>query len=217
MMKKRIVKPVKDKKNGRQNRPNNRMLIINAAKKFFAEKGFQKTTVVEISKSIGLSEAALYEYFKGKEALLLEIPKLWVSDLLTDLEDQLFGITGAENKLRKYLWWYLKRIEQSPLDAKIAYLNLKMNSKFLETEVYSDVRKLYSYPISFISEGIKNGEMKSDLNPHVARDIFVSTIDHMITRWLLKDMSYSLFGNIDTVFNTVIHCFKRAYISDKKC
>ena len=92
-----------------------------------------------------------------------------------------------------------------------------MNSKFLETEVYSDVRKLYSYPISFISEGIKNGEMKSDLNPQVARDIFVSTMDHMITRWLLKDMSYSLFGNIDTVFNTVIHCFKRAYISDKKC
>jgi TetR/AcrR family fatty acid metabolism transcriptional regulator len=207
MEKKKILKPRKKKKNGRQNGLDTRMLIINAAKKLFAEKGFLQTTVVDISKSIGLSEAALYEYFKGKEALLLEIPRLWVSDLLVDIDDQLFGIKGTENKLRKYLWWYLKRIEQSPLDAKIAYLNLKMNSKFLETEVYSDVRTLYSYPASFISEGIKTGEMRSNLDPRVARDIFVSTMDHMITRWLLKDMSYSLFENLDTVFNSIIHGF----------
>lgn len=184
------------------------MQIIEAAKKLFAEKGFQETTVVDISKSIGLSEAALYEYFKGKEDLLLEIPRLWVSDLLVDLENHLFGIEGAENKLRKYLWWYLRRMELSPLDAKIVYLNLKTNSKFLKTDVYSGVRSLYSYPVSIISEGIKNGEVRADLDPKAAREIFVSTMDHMITRWLLKDMSYSLFDNIDTIFKIIISGFR---------
>jgi len=184
-----------------------RMQIIEAAKALFAEKGFLQTTVVDISKSIGLSEAALYEYFKGKEDLLLEIPKLWVSDLLEDLENHLFGIKGAKNKLRKYLWWYLRRIEMSPLDAKIVYLNLKTNSKFLKTEIYSNVRTLYSYPVAIISEGIKNGEIRADLDPQAARDIFTSTMDHLVTRWLLNDMSYPLFDNIETTFNIIVNGF----------
>ena len=187
---------------------NTRVRIINSAKKLFAEQGYQKTTIVDISKQAGLSEAALYEYFQGKEDLLLTIPDLWVSELLKDLDEQLFGIRGAENKLRKYLWWYLRRIEQSPLDAKIVYLFLKTNANFLNTEVYANVKKLYSYLIDIFEEGLKTGEMKSDLDSRIARDIFVGTLDHIITRWLLKDMSYSLFDNLDNTFNLIVSAFK---------
>jgi len=187
---------------------NTRARIINSAKKLFAEQGYQKTTIVDISKQAGLSEAALYEYFQGKEDLLLTIPDLWVSELLKDLDEQLFGVRGAENKLRKFLWWYLRRIEQSPLDAKIVYLFLKTNANFLNTEVYANVKKLYSYLIDIFEEGLKTGEMKSDLDSRIARDIFVGTLDHIITRWLLKDMSYSLFDNLDNTFNLIVSAFK---------
>jgi TetR/AcrR family fatty acid metabolism transcriptional regulator len=187
---------------------NTRVRIINSAKKLFAEQGYQKTTIVDISKQAGLSEAALYEYFQGKEDLLLTIPDLWVSELLKDLDEQLFGVQGAENKLRKYLWWYLRRVEQSPLDAKIVYLYLKTNANFLNTEVYANVKKLYSFLIDIFEEGLKTGEMKSDLDSRIARDIFVGTLDHIITRWLLKDMSYSLFDNLDSTFNLIVSAFK---------
>ena len=187
---------------------NTRVRIINSAKKLFAEQGYQKTTIVDISKQAGLSEAALYEYFQGKEDLLLTIPDLWVSELLKDLDEQLFGVQGAENKLRKYLWWYLRRVEQAPLDAKIVYLFLKTNANFLNTEVYANVKKLYSYLIDIFEEGLKTGEMKSDLDSRIARDIFVGTLDHIITRWLLKDMSYSLFDNLDNTFNLIVSAFK---------
>jgi TetR/AcrR family fatty acid metabolism transcriptional regulator len=187
---------------------NTRVRIINSAKKLFAEQGYQKTTIVDISKQAGLSEAALYEYFQGKEDLLLTIPDLWVSELLEDLDEQLFGVRGAENKLRKYLWWYLRRIEQSPLDAKIVYLFLKTNANFLNTEVYANVKKLYSYLVEIFEDGLKTGEMKADLDSRIARDIFVGTLDHIITRWLLKDMSYSLFDNLDNTFDLIVSAFK---------
>ena len=187
---------------------NTRDRIINSAKSLFSEQGYQKTTIVDISKQAGLSEAALYEYFQGKEDLLLTIPDLWVSELLHDLDEQLFGIQGAVNKLRKYLWWYLRRVEQAPLDAKIVYLFLKTNANFLSTEVYANVKKFYSYIIDILEEGRKSGEMKSDLDPRVARDIFVGTMDHIITRWLLKDMSYSLFDNLDKTFHLIVRAFE---------
>ena len=182
--------------------------IINSAKGLFADQGYQKTTIVDISRQAGLSEAALYEYFQGKEDLLLTIPDLWVSQLINDLDDQLFGIKGAFNKLRKYLWWNMRRIEQSPLDAKIVYLFLKTNANFIKTEVYSNVKTLYSYLVDIFDEGRATGEMKPDLNPYLARDIFVGTMDHIVTRWLLKDMSYSLFENLEDIFALLVDAFR---------
>jgi len=187
--------------------------IINSAKKLFAEQGYQKTTVVDISKQAGLSEAALYEYFQGKEDLLLTIPDLWVAELIEDLKDQLFGLKGAFNKLRKYLWWNMRRIEQSPLDAKIVYLFLKTNANFMKTEVYSNVKILYSFLTDIFEEGKKSGEMKPDLDPLLARAIFIGAMDHLVTRWLLKDMSYSLFDNLEGVFSLMEDAFR---ISDLK-
>jgi TetR/AcrR family fatty acid metabolism transcriptional regulator len=181
--------------------------IVESAKKLFADQGYQKTTIVDISKQAGLSEAALYEYFQGKEDLLLAIPHLWVSELLQDLEEQLFGIRGSANKLRKFLWWNLRRIEQTPLDAKIVYLFLKTNANFMKTEVYDNVKKLYATLIDIFEEGRASGEMRADLNAYAARDIFVGTMDHIVIRWLLKDQSYSLFDNLEEIFNTMLKAF----------
>jgi TetR/AcrR family fatty acid metabolism transcriptional regulator len=190
-----------------------RARIINSAKKLFADQGYQKTTIVDISRQAGLSEAALYEYFQGKEDLLLMIPDLWVSELVRDLDEQLFGVKGTVNKLRKYMWWYMRRVEQSPLDAKIVYLFLKTNANFLNTEVYSNVKNFYAYLIDIFEEGRKTGEMKTDLNPRAARDIFVGTMDHIISHWLLKDMSYSLFENLESTFELMIDAFKANHSS----
>jgi hypothetical protein len=49
--------------------------------------------------------------------------------------------------------------------------------------------------------------LKPELNPRLARDIFVGTMDHIITRWLLKDMSYSIFENLDHLFELMIRAF----------
>jgi TetR/AcrR family fatty acid metabolism transcriptional regulator len=197
--------PTKNSKGNTKNR------IIESAKKLFAEQGYQKTTVMDISKQAGLSEAALYEYFQGKEDLLLTIPDLWVSELIKDLKEQLFGIKGSFNKLRKFLWWYLRRIEEAPLDAKIVYLFLKTNANFMDTEVYSNVKILYSYLVDIFEEGRSSGEMKPDLNPYFARTIFIGTMEHIVTRWLLKDMSYSLFENLEETFDLMVDAYRKKH------
>ena len=181
--------------------------IVNSAKVLFAENGFLKTTVVDICKQAGLSEAALYEYFKSKEDLLLAIPDLWVSQLLADLDDQMYGIEGAFNKLRKYIWWTFRRVEESPLDAKIVYLFLKTNANFMETAVYTNVAALYHYLIEIFEQGSQTGEMKPDLDPYVARRIVIGTMDYTVSRWLLKGMSYPLCDKLEETFELLVDAF----------
>ncbi len=198
-----MASPPSNRKENTKNR------IIEAAKALFAEQGYLKTTIADISRQAGLSEAALYEYFQGKEALLLTIPDLWVSELIKDLERQLFGIKGAENKLRKYLWWYFRRVEEAPLDAKIVYLFLKTNANFMQTEVYSNVKLLYAYLLEIFEEGKRTGEMRPDLDPRIARNIFIGTMEHIITLWLLRNRAYSLFENLEETFDLMMGAFKR--------
>ena len=188
---------------------NARTRIVKAATKLFAEQGYQKATIAEISNLAGLSDAALYEYFQGKEDLLLTIPDIWVTEAITEVEEQLFGIEGAFNKLRKFLWWYLRYIEREPLTAKVVFLFLKTNSNFIKTPAYSNVKTFYSFLVKIFEEGRGSGEMKSDLNPYIARSIFLGTIEHMVIRWLIKDMSYSLFDNLEQTFNIFVNSFKK--------
>jgi TetR/AcrR family fatty acid metabolism transcriptional regulator len=187
---------------------NTQTRIIRAATKLFAEQGYEKATIAEISKIAGLSDAGIYEYFQGKEDLLLTIPDVWVTNAIQELEEQLFGIFGSFNKLRKFLWWYLRYIEREPMTAKVVFLFLKTNPNFMNTNVYSNVKAFYSSLLKIFEEGRDSGEMKKGLNPYIARAIFLGTIEHMAIRWLLKDMSYSLFDNIDHTFDMLVDAFR---------
>lgn len=94
------------------------------------------------------------------------------------------------------------------MTAKVVFLFLKTNPNFMNTNVYSNVKAFYSSLLKIFEEGRDSGEMKKDLNPYIARAIFLGTIEHMAIRWLLKDMSYSLFDNIDHTFDMLVDAFR---------
>ena len=185
-----------------------RIRIIEAAKKLFAEQGYQKATIADIAKKAGLSEPTIYEYFQSKEELLLTIPDLWVKKHITELEEQLFGIRGAFNKLRKFMWWHLRCMEKDPLEAKIVFHYLKTNANFIQTDVYVQAVSLYSCLLKIFEEGVESGEMKPDLTPYVARSIVIGTLDHIISRWLLKNRTYSLFNNLEETYEHLVDAFR---------
>ena len=188
---------------------NTRMRIIDAATRLFAEQGYQQTTISEIAKLVGLAEGSIYDHFRGKEDLLLTIPDVWVTKAIDELEVQLLGIEGAFNKLRKFLWWYIYYIQSEPMTAKVVFLFLKTNPNFMESVVYPNVRTFYSSLVRIFEEGIESGEMAEDLDPFVARSIVPGTIEHMVIRWLLKEMKYSLFDNLEQVYRSLRWGFRK--------
>ena len=47
---------------------NRRTLILEAAARLFAEKGFHRTTTRDIAEAADVSEGTLYNYFENKES-----------------------------------------------------------------------------------------------------------------------------------------------------
>ena len=75
--------------------------IMQAALKLFLEQGFQKTSIARIETEAGLvpRAGAFYRHFDGKQALLVEIAKAYVSETPEDFGlDRLadFGDTRSE-------------------------------------------------------------------------------------------------------------------------
>jgi len=61
-------------------------LILEAAEKCFAEKGFRATSVQDIASQLDMAKGSLYFYFKSKEEMLLEILKKLGDEFLAILE-----------------------------------------------------------------------------------------------------------------------------------
>lgn len=182
-----------------------RLKIIQASTKLFASKGYDHTTISEIARESGLSDGAIYTYFANKEKLLLSIPDRWLRDAQAEIIEQLFGIEGVPNKLRKFMWWILRYVQKNPDMAKVTFLYLKTNRQFIETDEYQTLRQVYSVLLQIFTEGMESGEVSSAFSPHIARQVFLGTIEHIIIRWLVKDMSYDLFEELPQTFGLLMN------------
>ncbi|MFP4459511.1 MAG: TetR/AcrR family transcriptional regulator [Candidatus Zixiibacteriota bacterium] len=63
----------------------NKKLLKEAATKLFAENGFHATKIDDIVEIAGFSKGTFYNYFKSKEAVLLEIIDDNTEKLLSEL------------------------------------------------------------------------------------------------------------------------------------
>lgn len=76
-----------------------RQQILNAALDVFYEKGYSRSTLVDIAQQIGLTKGAIYWHFKSKVALFLGLGQEMEERMkleLGDLYDQPLGLTGVK-------------------------------------------------------------------------------------------------------------------------
>ena len=161
---------------------NRRRVIIAAALKKFASKGFIGASISEISKEAGISDVTLYEYFKNKENLLFAIPEEITRKNIEEITHALTYIEGAENKIRAILLGYFRLYEENPDYTSLVLLQLRVNRNFHESDSYNLVREPARLLLNAIKEGVEAGELKADIDPYLVRSMLLGTIEHIFTR-----------------------------------
>ena len=79
--------------------------IVGAATRVFAEKGFRRATTREVAREAGISEGTIYNYFEGKDALLMAI-----LDGLNETERRAADFEeGMATDFRGFLKQYMRR------------------------------------------------------------------------------------------------------------
>jgi AcrR family transcriptional regulator len=161
--------------------------VIQSALKIFAEKGFQNTTITEISNHSKVSEASIYEYFGTKEELFFALPEKFSSDSIENTNKILPYIHTAEERIRFLVRRYTELYQNVPDYSAIILLQLMTNKKFRKTRADKLIRLAARQLLNCIREGINDGTFKSHLNPYLVRSMLLGTIEHMFIDWHLKE------------------------------
>lgn len=191
---------------------NRREQIIKAAEDVFAKKDFQNSTISDVAKQAGVSDATIYEYFTSKEELLFSIPRANIENSKNILEDHLLYIKGAANRLRGIIYHLLSYYQDNAEFAAISLMILKTSRKFMETEIYNYLREYYQIIIKTIEEGVESGEFKNDIDSHFVRSAILGTIEFIVVRWLMKgtpDDKTKPVESVDSLFNLIYDGIKK--------
>jgi TetR/AcrR family fatty acid metabolism transcriptional regulator len=173
--------------------------ILGAAERVFSLKGFQEATISDVAREAKLSDATIYEYFPSKEELLFSIPGETARRGKEEIESVLNMVRGAANKMRVIIYHYLRFYNSHPEYASVAMLVLKPHRKFMETAAYRDVQDLSRLILQVVKEGMADGEIAPEVDPYLARAMLLGTIDHVVTRRVLRGKPENLVDLVDPI------------------
>jgi TetR/AcrR family fatty acid metabolism transcriptional regulator len=178
--------------------------IIQAAIEVFSKKGFQASGISEIAQRAGVADGTIYQYFKNKEDLFFSIPIEKTNEFRSKVELHLKGISGALNKLRKFVWYFLYFFKTNPEYGRLLMLEMRVNKSFVKTETYDFLKQSVSSVLEIIEEGQKEGVIRKDVDIYLLRHLILGILEHMVTRWLLKETKYDLLEHHQEVSRLLI-------------
>lgn len=96
--------------------------ILASAIKVFASKSYQGTTVRDIAKEAGVSEALLYKYFPSKKALFLEAFERSNKFLFEKLQEMLRTSKRPKEMARELFLFYYRFLQEDQVYPRMLFL-----------------------------------------------------------------------------------------------
>jgi AcrR family transcriptional regulator len=178
-------------------------VILNAALKVFAKKGFEAARMEDIAKAAKLSVGGVYWYYKGKDEIILAIMERLIDRDVNDLR----GLLDAEGTVRARLEQYIslsipEAVEALPITYELYSLALR------KARVRNHIRSfLHTYREvleAFIQQGIGRGEFKA-VNARDAALTFAALYEGTLELTLLDpenvDARQALLASLNLLMN----------------
>jgi AcrR family transcriptional regulator len=182
--------------------------ILNIAIKIIDEAGFSALSMKKVGEIAGISEPAVYRYFKSKENLVNEIfNKIisihkHISEKYEDCDDDLYKI---ESILLKHLEYYEKNRE---ITALIFSSDAFSYSNRIKNKISPILKERENLMISLIENAQKKGIIKK-INPDHLTKMISGSIMLLIVNWRMENFSFSLVEKgkilIDTIKTIIIN------------
>jgi TetR/AcrR family fatty acid metabolism transcriptional regulator len=159
--------------------PPGRVKIVASLKKLLEEKDFGAITTAEIAKTAGVTEALIYKYFKDKRDLLHQILSDYLEQYRARIIQDLGGIKGALNQLRKLVWSHINVYATNRVFAKILLIEVRNYPDYYKSETYERVKEYSDIVLKIIDEGIQNNEIRNDISSKLIRHGILGSIEQV--------------------------------------
>jgi TetR/AcrR family transcriptional regulator, fatty acid metabolism regulator protein len=156
--------------------------ILDAAKAIFADKGFEGTSIADIARAARISDGLVYRYFRNKRELLYEVLRKFYERILLDLETQVFRHDGFAAQLETLIRRHLEVFVSDTDLCRLFISEVRTASDYRGSSI-QELNRLYtSVLIRIVKNAVKTGEVRSDANPRLLRDVIFGAIEHLAWR-----------------------------------
>jgi AcrR family transcriptional regulator len=148
--------------------------ILDAAEAVLRRHGVEKTNVVDIARSLGMSHGNIYRHFSSKQALINAVAVRWLHVVAEPLE----AIAGDHSKpaARRLANWFdtLRAIKQRKVfdDPELFRVHHQIVEQVPEV-VREHINTMLRQVERIIADGISSGEFSKKLSPPVAARAFL--------------------------------------------
>ncbi len=161
-----------------------RRSIIESAAQVFAEKGYHKTKMDDIAEKLGVSKGAIYQYFKSKEQIFVEV----IDFFMQFKKDEVMSIILSDNPMRiasaEFLEMKIDRALQTQSFGLDLFLEAARNESLRE-RMAEKYQRIYDEFIGHTEELKEKGVIKKDAEVGVVWRGIVALRDGLISSILL--------------------------------
>jgi AcrR family transcriptional regulator len=185
-------------------------LILDAARKIFAEKGFHETRLEEIALLAGFSKAALYNYYSDKESIFLSLANRDFDGLLENLKNNLTVepefIGHLEKNIRTVLSFFGEHFAFMIAMAQFRTAEKANSAKLSEyhEKFFCEFKNKISNVIDIFNETIKNAKEKGtihcDLDNQTISSYIISIVKGVMLDWRMQGKK----GDVDQEAGNII-------------
>ena len=167
--------------------------IIDASIKIIAEKGIQQLTIKNISRSLGISEPAIYRHFDGKMEILLAILFYFKKDSHLDLAKSVSNEESSIKQIESIFVDHFKRFAAKPALAAVIFSEeIFQNDKRLAEQVNVIMQSNQNTIVKIIERGQKRNEIRNDIPRKQLSLIIIGALRVIVAKWRLSKYSFDL-------------------------
>jgi TetR/AcrR family transcriptional regulator, fatty acid metabolism regulator protein len=160
-----------------------RRLLLDAAVRVFARKGFHAARVGDIAEEAGVAHGLLYHYFSSKEEVLATIFRETWTDLLEAVGDVERSDVGAREQMRQVAAILLRSWRRNPDLVRVLVREVTRSSE-VERRI-GEIDAAFEALERIVRKGQAAGELREDLDPRIAAVVFYGALEEILTGWVL--------------------------------
>lgn len=167
--------------------------IVMAARKLIVRYGSEHVTVRRIAQEIGVTEGAIYKHFKSKKDVLYVLVDDIQTNWIADIENNRNSEIGTLEELERIVTAHISAIQQRKgvTFQAIAEI-LSLGDKKLNKKVTESIDLYISHIKNILSDGMKTGVIRGDIDLDAAAQMFFSLTQGLVTIWALSHYRFDL-------------------------
>ena len=163
-----------------------RRLILDAAVRVFARKGYHDSRVGDIAKDAGVAYGLVYHYFDSKEAVLEAVFREAWGRLLAALRGVEEADATAPERLELVVKIVLRTWRDDP-DLVRLLVREVTRSPQLQREI-DEIAQAFALLERIVAQGQEEGTLRADLDPRLAAWMLYGALEEILTGWVLGQL-----------------------------